>query len=162
MINNITPRTAKPDALTSLLRSDLPDLGEIQVSVVETSPARLGEAAARVVRLRARITPRIVPAAELAARWHRPSRGALLARLASEPEGFASLGGGAIARVDTTDGVRATFANGDILHLRLSGNAPELRCYAEADTVERASKACAARSAFSGASMPRMASINCS
>ncbi len=45
--------------------------------------ARLGEAAARVVRLRARITPRIVPAAELAALWHRPSRGALLARLAS-------------------------------------------------------------------------------
>ena len=44
MINNITPRTAKPDALTSLLRSDLPDLGEIRVSVVETSPDRSGEA----------------------------------------------------------------------------------------------------------------------
>ncbi len=44
MINNITPRTAKPDALTSLLRSDLPDLGEIQVSLVETSPDRRGEA----------------------------------------------------------------------------------------------------------------------
>ena len=44
MINNITPRTAKPDALTSLLRSDLPDLGEIRVSIVETSPDRSGEA----------------------------------------------------------------------------------------------------------------------
>lgn len=44
MINNITPRTAKPDALTSLLRSDLPDLGEIRVSVVETSPDHSGEA----------------------------------------------------------------------------------------------------------------------
>jgi hypothetical protein len=44
MINNITPRTAKPDALTSLLRSDLPYLGEIRVSVVETSPDRSGEA----------------------------------------------------------------------------------------------------------------------
>jgi RNA polymerase primary sigma factor len=43
MINNITPRTAKPDALTSLLRADLPDLGEIQVSLVEISPARAGE-----------------------------------------------------------------------------------------------------------------------
>lgn len=69
---------------------------------------------------------------------------ALLARLASEPEGFASLGGGAIARIDTTDGVRSTFTTGDILHLRLSGNAPELRCYAEAATPERASHACAA------------------
>lgn len=43
MINRIPPRTAKPDAVTSLLRSDLPDLGEIQVSLVETSPARAGE-----------------------------------------------------------------------------------------------------------------------
>lgn len=69
--------------------------------------------------------------------------GALLDRLAQAPEGFASLGGGALAALDTTDGVRATFASGDILHLRLSGNAPELRCYAEADTAERASRACA-------------------
>ena len=44
MINHIAPRTAKTDALTSLLRSDLPDLCEIQVSVVETSPDRSGEA----------------------------------------------------------------------------------------------------------------------
>ena len=44
MINNIAPRTAKPDALTSLLRSDLPDLGEIQVSLVEASSVRSGEA----------------------------------------------------------------------------------------------------------------------
>lgn len=69
---------------------------------------------------------------------------ALLASLAREPEGFASLGGGAVAALDTTDGVRATSADGGILHLRLSGNAPELRCYAEADTAERASRACAA------------------
>jgi RNA polymerase primary sigma factor len=43
MINNI-PRTAKPDALTTLLRSDLPDLGAIQVSLIETSPDKSGEA----------------------------------------------------------------------------------------------------------------------
>jgi phosphomannomutase len=40
--------------------------------------------------------------------------------------------------VDTTDGVRATFHNGEIVHLRASGNAPELRCYAEAATELRA------------------------
>jgi NDP-sugar pyrophosphorylase family protein len=33
---------------------------------------------------------------------------------------------------DTADGLRITLANNDIIHLRPSGNAPELRCYAEA------------------------------
>lgn len=44
MINHIPPRTAKPDALTSLLRSDLPDLGEIEVSRIAASPDKTGEA----------------------------------------------------------------------------------------------------------------------
>lgn len=39
---------------------------------------------------------------------------------------------------DTTDGLRITFDNGDIVHLRPSGNAPELRCYCESSTQERA------------------------
>ncbi|MDF0601678.1 phosphomannomutase [Psychromarinibacter sp. C21-152] len=42
------------------------------------------------------------------------------------------------AEVDETDGLRVTFATGDIVHLRPSGNAPEFRCYAEADSPERA------------------------
>lgn len=40
--------------------------------------------------------------------------------------------------VDTTDGVRITLASGEIVHFRGSGNAPELRCYSEAATPERA------------------------
>ena len=39
---------------------------------------------------------------------------------------------------DTTDGLRVSFDNGEIVHLRPSGNAPELRCYCEADTQTRA------------------------
>ena len=39
---------------------------------------------------------------------------------------------------DTTDGLRITFDNGEIVHLRPSGNAPELRCYCEASTEQRA------------------------
>ena len=39
---------------------------------------------------------------------------------------------------DTTDGLRITFENGDIIHLRPSGNAPELRCYTESTTTTRA------------------------
>ncbi|WP_027371295.1 phosphomannomutase [Desulfovermiculus halophilus] len=36
--------------------------------------------------------------------------------------------------VDRTDGLRITAQSGDILHIRPSGNAPELRCYTEADS----------------------------
>jgi phosphomannomutase len=39
---------------------------------------------------------------------------------------------------DQTDGLRITLANADIIHLRPSGNAPELRCYTEAGTPEQA------------------------
>lgn len=45
---------------------------------------------------------------------------------------------GAVASLDDTDGLRITFASGEIAHLRPSGNAPELRAYTEADTPERA------------------------
>ena len=36
--------------------------------------------------------------------------------------------------VDLTDGLRLAFENGDIVHLRPSGNAPEMRVYSEAAT----------------------------
>lgn len=45
---------------------------------------------------------------------------------------------GAVAATDTTDGLRITFQQGEIIHLRPSGNAPELRCYTEADSEARA------------------------
>lgn len=45
---------------------------------------------------------------------------------------------GKVATTDTTDGLRITFGNGEIVHLRPSGNAPEFRCYNEADTEARA------------------------
>ncbi|RZD21699.1 phosphomannomutase [Pseudoalteromonas sp. MEBiC 03485] len=40
--------------------------------------------------------------------------------------------------IDTTDGLRITLNAGYIVHLRPSGNAPELRCYAEAESYESA------------------------
>lgn len=40
--------------------------------------------------------------------------------------------------VDLTDGLRMVLTDDLIIHLRPSGNAPELRCYAEASTVEKA------------------------
>ena len=47
---------------------------------------------------------------------------------------------GAAFGVDQTDGLRVTFDSGDIVHLRPSGNAPELRCYVEASSPERAKR----------------------
>jgi phosphomannomutase len=45
---------------------------------------------------------------------------------------------GKVAVIDRTDGIRITFENEEIIHLRPSGNAPEFRCYTEASTPERA------------------------
>lgn len=69
---------------------------------------------------------------------------ALLARLRQDTALQSDVAGKttAPARVDTTDGVRLTFADGDIVHLRASGNAPELRCYAEAATLDAAKALC--------------------
>ncbi|WP_445371455.1 phosphomannomutase [Methylomonas sp. HW2-6] len=66
---------------------------------------------------------------------------ALLDRLQADDTAYRGLWGdslGAPVNSDTTDGLRLTFASGDIVHLRPSGNAPELRCYAEAGDAERA------------------------
>lgn len=47
---------------------------------------------------------------------------------------------GEVASLDDTDGLRITFTNGDVVHLRPSGNAPEFRCYNEADSPQRAAE----------------------
>lgn len=56
-----------------------------------------------------------------------------LARFFTPALGFAP-----IAKLDYTDGVRINFDNGEIAHVRPSGNADELRIYAVADTPARA------------------------
>jgi phosphomannomutase len=50
---------------------------------------------------------------------------------------FAGIADG-LAGSDETDGLRLSFADGSIVHLRPSGNAPELRCYTEADSEDAA------------------------
>lgn len=65
----------------------------------------------------------------------------LLQRLSSSTEAIADLLGGiagTVVQQNLTDGLRLTFENGVIVHLRPSGNAPELRCYAEADSDQQA------------------------
>jgi len=45
---------------------------------------------------------------------------------------------GRVSEINTTDGVRVTFENDEVVHMRPSGNAPEFRVYTEASTEERA------------------------
>jgi phosphomannomutase len=45
---------------------------------------------------------------------------------------------GTIEASDAIDGVRVVLAGGEVIHYRASGNAPELRCYAEAASGVRA------------------------
>jgi phosphomannomutase len=52
---------------------------------------------------------------------------ALLAGLCGKP-----------TRIDETDGLRIFLENDEIVHFRPSGNAPELRCYAESASQQRA------------------------
>ncbi|MGP6089444.1 phosphomannomutase [Antarctobacter jejuensis] len=65
---------------------------------------------------------------------------AFIAKLSGSPEAraafFAEIG--AESALDETDGLRVTFGNGDVVHLRPSGNAPEFRCYAEAGSRDAA------------------------
>lgn len=45
-----------------------------------------------------------------------------------------------VVDVNNTDGLRLTLGSGEVVHLRPSGNAPELRCYAESGSAEAASQ----------------------
>jgi phosphomannomutase len=70
---------------------------------------------------------------------------ALLARFSDDLTQAAQLlapDSGQVVEVNTVDGLRLRFVNGDIVHLRPSGNAPELRCYAEAGTALQAQRLC--------------------
>jgi phosphomannomutase len=49
-----------------------------------------------------------------------------------------ALGFDDIVRINVLDGVRVYFNNGDIAHIRPSGNAPQLRIYANSDSQARA------------------------
>jgi len=81
----------------------------------------------KAVRILDRLTPQASDGSDL------PGVMAALRRFFSEEDGF-----GAIEKLDATDGLRIWFSNGDIAHLRPSGNADEFRIYAVADTQERA------------------------
>ncbi|MET0502475.1 MAG: phosphomannomutase, partial [Candidatus Binatia bacterium] len=50
----------------------------------------------------------------------------------------AALGFDDVVRINVLDGVRIYFHNGDVAHVRPSGNAPQLRIYANSSSQARA------------------------
>ncbi len=54
--------------------------------------------------------------------------------------GQGARGFGQVVSIDYLDGVRVGFDSGDVAHIRPSGNAPQLRIYALADTPARAAE----------------------
>jgi phosphomannomutase len=89
------------------------------------------DGAGRVVdRSRADVIP-TPPAAGPAEGWRQ--RKATLSRFFTRALGFDD-----IVRINVLDGVRVYFHNGDVAHLRPSGNAPQLRIYANSDSQARA------------------------
>lgn len=89
--------------------------------------------AALVARLPARFT-----AADRIAGIPTETSQAFLARLRDDAGARAGFFDGPEAGLDLTDGLRVTLDGDDVVHLRPSGNAPEFRCYAEADSAEAA------------------------
>ncbi len=119
----------------------LPTRDAVLPIVAVLAAARPGRVTEAVATLPARVT-----FSERIADFPTASSAALLAWL-SEGDGGAQLTritqyfgmlAGEAQSIDRTDGLRVTFAGGDIIHLRPSGNAPELRCYTEAGTAARA------------------------
>ncbi|MDG1890857.1 MAG: phosphomannomutase [Verrucomicrobiota bacterium] len=64
----------------------------------------------------------------------------MIAHLCEEADRYflPDLGYESIERINYIDGIRFYFKNGDIGHIRASGNAPQLRFYAVAETQDRA------------------------
>ena len=97
-----------------------------------------------LTELFSRLPPRFGSAGLLDA-FPREASLALVERLSS-PGGQSELGRfftpedgfGALERIDDLDGLRLFFDNGDVAHVRASGNAPQLRIYAVANSQERA------------------------
>lgn len=98
--------------------------------------AKLGESLAGLVRtlpVRAALSDRLAHVAN--------ERSAALLKGLTEQAGYAKeffAPVGEVESVSTIDGPRFALSSGDTVHYRASGNAPELRCYVEGVTPERA------------------------
>lgn len=156
-----TRDAALPIVVALRIAAQAKDRGESLLGVVQALPSRHGRAGlldeiapARSSALKRRYT---MPRPELRgatlgvdgfvglgfegrAEVLRPADTAALTRLWDRLQRHFTAAGGfsPIRTIDTLDGIRITFEAGDVAHVRPSGNAPQLRIYAQADTASRA------------------------
>ncbi|MEM9642378.1 MAG: phosphomannomutase, partial [Pseudomonadota bacterium] len=98
--------------------------------------SREGGVAARVAQ-----EPPVVTVADRLQEVSQDRSGPFIAALSKDPsarQSFLQALGGAEATCDFTDGIRMTLQDGRVVHIRPSGNAPELRLYVEAQDPEDA------------------------
>lgn len=129
-----------------LLGSDI-DVNGVNLSALPTRDALLPALAVLAMARNCPISqlvaqlPNIFTASDRIQNFERTRSLALIEQGIASPKSFLaklSLGQFEVLSVDTTDGLRMTLSNGDVIHLRPSGNAPELRCYVESKSVEAA------------------------
>ena len=129
-----------------LLGSDI-DVNGVNLSALPTRDALLPALAVLAMATNCPISqlvaqlPSIFTASDRIQNFERARSLALIEQGIASPKSFLaklSLGQFEVLSVDTTDGLRMTLSNDDVIHLRPSGNAPELRCYAESKSVDAA------------------------
>lgn len=93
----------------------------------------------RLAELVSDLPPRFTAADRIAGIATEASK-AFIAELTDAPSARATFFAGRAEEtgINLTDGLRVSFADGSVIHLRPSGNAPEFRCYAEAESTTRA------------------------
>ncbi|WP_139243690.1 phosphomannomutase [Alkalimonas amylolytica] len=131
-----------------LLGSDLPKVTALPTrDAVLPALATLALAAEQPLSSLRRNLPQRFTASDRLQQFERSQSDALLTHFKSKPAALLQRLGYSQPAVeaalqsltlDETDGLRFTLPNQDIVHLRPSGNAPELRCYAESNTPEQA------------------------
>lgn len=108
--------------------------GVAPAALFDRLPQRYGRSALlrdfpreKALRILDKLTPQATDGSDV------PGVMARLKQYFRDEDGF-----GAVEKLDAADGLRVWFSNGDIAHLRPSGNADEFRIYAVADTQARA------------------------
>ncbi|MGE6382290.1 phosphomannomutase [Shewanella baltica] len=129
-----------------LLGSDI-DVSGVKLSALPTRDALLPALAVLAMAGNGSISqlvsqlPAIFTASDRLQNFEREQSLQLIEQGVASPKAFLtmlSLGQFDVLSINTTDGLRLTLSNGDVVHLRPSGNAPELRCYAESNSLKSA------------------------
>ncbi len=122
--------------INSKLLSSLPTRDALLPAIMVLTSLDKGTISEQVIKLPSRYT-----ASDRLSDFENDKSEKILNEWKESPQKFLSnfiLENISISDVNITDGLRLSLSNGDVIHLRPSGNAPEMRCYTESDSESRA------------------------